>query len=304
MNFVSKQNIMQKTIVLVLILLIMQGLTSTGQFQKLTPYKSGAIQVYHSEGQQARANEIVPRLEKALAFHQQLVDFKPGVILLILTKDDWSSYTNFPVYGMPHYNNDKTLIVAAEDNAFWQSFLPPPDQLPAHLRSQVEQAYTMPDGRISMQPFFDLLALHELGHAFHFQGGLQMQRKWMGELFCNILLHTYVAENEPGQLAALTVFPNMVIGNGTSEYKYTSLHDIEERYEEIGMQHAKNYGWFQSRWHAAAEEIYDAVGKIVVPKLWTAFKTQQEKLNDEALVNFLEKAVDKSLADVMRKWDK
>ena len=69
------------------------------------------------------------------------------------------------------------------------------------------------------------------------------------------------------------------------------------------MQHAKNYGWFQSRWHAAAGDIYDAVGKSVVPKLWTAFKNQQEKLNDEALVNFLEKAVDKSLADVMRNWD-
>ena len=95
----------------------------------------------------------------------------------------------------------------------------------------------------------------------------------------------------------------MVMGNGTSEYKYTSLHDIEERYEEIGMQHAKNYGWFQSRWHAAAGDIYDAAGKNVVPKLWTAFKNQQEKLNDEALINFLEKAVDKSLADVMRNWD-
>ena len=294
---------MQKTILFVFILLIMQGLKALGQYQELTPFKSSAIQVYHSAGQEERAKEITPRVEKAMAFHQQLVGFKPEVIILILTKDDWSRYTNFPVYGMPHYNNDKTLIVAAEDNVFWQSFLPPLEQLPANLRSQVEQAYLMPDGRISMQPFFDLLALHELGHAFHLQGGLQMQRKWMGELFCNILLHTYVAENEPDQLAALTVFPNMVIGNGTSEYKYTSLHDIEERYEEIGMQHAKNYGWFQSRWHAAAGDIYDAAGKNVVPKLWTAFKNQQQKLNDEALISFLESAVHTSLADVMRNWE-
>ena len=52
-----------------------------------------------------------------------------------------------------------------------------------------------------------LLALHELGHAFHQQGGLKMHRNWMGELFCNILLHTYIAENEPEQLPALTVLP-------------------------------------------------------------------------------------------------
>ncbi len=285
------------------LLILLCPTVNAQRFQKLTPFKSESIQVYHSKGQENRVKEIIPRVEKAIAFHQQLVNFKPEVTVLILTKADWSSYTSFPVYGMPHYSDDKTLIVAAEDNAFWQSFLPPLEQLPPGLRTQVEKAYSMPDGRISMQPFFDLLALHELGHAFHFQGGLQMQRKWMGELFCNILLHTYVAENEPGQLLALTVFPNMVIGNGTSEYKYTSLHDIEERYEEIGMQHAKNYGWFQSRWHAAAGDIYDAAGKNVVPKLWTAFKNQQEKLSDDALTKFLENAVHESLADVMRKWN-
>ncbi|MBA2498999.1 MAG: hypothetical protein H0V30_04670 [Chitinophagaceae bacterium] len=294
---------MKKIIILFSIHLILLCTSANAQrFQKLTPFTSETIQVYHSAGQENRAKQIIPRVEKAMAYHQQLVDFKPEVIVLILTKADWSSYTNFPVYGMPHYSDDKTLIVAAEDNVFWQSFLPPLEQLPADLRKKVEQAYSMPDGRISMQPFFDLLALHELGHAFHFQGGLQMQRKWMGELFCNILLHAYVAENEPEQLAALTVFPNMVIGNGTSEYQFTSLRDIEERYEEIGMQHAKNYGWFQSRWHAAAKDIYDAAGEKIIPKLWTAFKNQQEKLNDEALIMYLESAVHKSLADVMRNW--
>ena len=292
---------MQKIFSFIFILTII-GISANGQYQKLTPFISGKVQAYHSAGQEARANEIIPRLEKALAFHQQLVNFKPEVTILILTKEDWSSYTKFPVYGMPHYNDDKTLIVAAEDNVFWQSFLPPLEQLPANLRTQVEQAYSIPGGRISMQPFFDLLALHELGHAFHFQGGLHMQRKWMGELFCNVLLHTYIAENEPGQLAALTVFPNMVIANGTSEYKFTSLYDIEERYEEIGQQHAKNYGWYQSRWHAAAGDIYDAAGKNVVPKLWAAFKNQQQKLSDEELVLFLENKVDKTIADVLRKW--
>lgn len=295
---------MKKSILLCSLLLILLCPTVNAQrFQQLTPFTSETMQVYHSAGQENRAKEIIPRVEKAIEFHQQLVNFKPEVIVLILAKADWSSYTSFPVYGMPHYSDDKTLIVAAEDNAFWQSFLPPLEQLPPGLRTQVEKAYSMPDGRISMQPFFDLLALHELGHAFHFQGGLQMQRKWMGELFCNILLHTYVAENEPGQLPALTVFPNMVIGNGTSEYKYTSLRDIEERYEEIGMQHAKNYGWFQSRWHKAAGDIYDAAGNNVVPKLWTAFKNQQQKLSDDELIPFLENAVHECLADVMRKWN-
>ena len=83
-----------------------------------------------------------------------------------------------------------------------------------------------------------------------------MQRKWMGELFVNILLHTYVAENEPQSLPALTLFPKMVVAAGSSEFKYTSLNDIQERYNDIARDYPKNYGWYQCRWHAAAADIY------------------------------------------------
>jgi hypothetical protein len=205
---------------------------------------------------------------------------------------------------MPHYNDQQTLIVAAEDNPLWKSFIPPMDQLPADFRKQIETVYRNADGNISMEAFFDLLALHELGHAFHIEGGLTMQRNWMSELFCNILLHTYIAENEPEQLPALTVFPHMVINSGTKEFKYTSLQDVQERYNEIGQFHAKNYGWYQCRWHKSAGDIYDAGRKELVLKLWNAFKHQKEKLPDEQLISFMETSVHKSIADMIRNWDK
>jgi len=274
------------------------------QFDKLNQLNDHAVQVYYSAGFETRASSITGRVDKAMAYYRQLIDFRPAVTLLVLSQADWSKYTNFPVYGMPHYNNDKTLVVAAEDNAFWKSFLPPPEQLSPGLWKQVETVYKRPDNSISMQAFFDLLALHELGHAFHFQGKLNMQRKWMGELFVNILLHTYIAENEPGYLPALTLFPQMVIANGTKEFIYTSLKDVEERYDEIGKHHAKNYGWYQSRWHSAAGTIYDAAGKKVCRKLWDAFRGKKENLTDEQLAIFLETSAGKSVADVMRNWDR
>jgi hypothetical protein len=205
---------------------------------------------------------------------------------------------------MPHYNDAQTLIVAAEDNPFWKSFIPPLNQLPAELRTQIETTYRNSKGEISMEAFFDLLALHELGHAFHQQGGLKMHRNWMGELFCNILLHTYIAENEPEQLPALTVFPNMVIAGGTKEFKYTALQDVEERYEEIGKYHAKNYGWYQSRWHHSAANIYDAGGKELVTKLWKVLQHQKASLTNEELLLFLDKADVKPVGDVMRYWER
>lgn len=272
-------------------------------FSKLNTLGNRSFEVYYSSGFEQRATNISSHVDKAMVFQSQLLGFKPTIILLVLSKTDWSTYTSFPVYGMPHYNDDKTLVVAAENNPFWQSFLPPLNNLSPALQKEVEDAYGTKGGEPSMQPFFDLLAIHELGHAFHLQYELTMQRKWMGELFCNIFLHTYVAEKEPDLLPALTVFPKMVVANGTSEFKYTSLQDVHERYEEIGSQHPKNYGWYQCKWHMAAATIYDQGGKDVSQRLWVSLKNKKEVLPDSDLVNFLE-TIHPSVADVMRNWEK
>ena len=79
---------------------------------------------------------------------------------------DWSAHTAFPVYGMPHPVRDTTLVLAAEDNDFWRSFVPDTAQLPGDLVIQVRSAYGTPDGGLSMQPFFDLLVLHEGDRSF------------------------------------------------------------------------------------------------------------------------------------------
>lgn len=275
------------------------------QYSQLHALDNHKAQVYYSTGHADRAKTIANRVGKAMTYYQQLLGFKPAVTLLILSPDDWTKYTSVPVvYGMPHYANNNTLVMAAEDNAFWKSFTPPLDQLPQQLSQQIKEVYKDENGNLSMQPFFDLLALHELGHAFHFQAGLNMQRKWMGELFVNTLLHTYVAENEPESLPALTLFPEMVVGSGAKAYTYTSLQDIDQLYDEIGQEHPKNYGWYQCRWHMAARQIYDTGGRLVSRKLWNALKSEKQKLSDQQLVSVLEKKAHKSYADMVRNWDR
>jgi len=260
--------------------------------------------VFYSKGNDARAKVVTQRMDNVLKYYSKLILFEPKVTLLILNPTDWPKHTTFPVYGMPHYDEKRDLLImASENNDFWNSFIPPVDILQKELAEKINATYIDKYDNLSMQAFFDLLAIHELGHAYHFQAGLNVQRKWVGELFCNILLHTYIAENEPAQLSALTVFPQMVISGGKDEYKYTSLTDIEERYEEIGQKYPKNYGWYQSRWHYAAGKIYDAGSVEAFIKLWDAFSKQKERLNDAELVTLLSEKVDQSIADVMLKWD-
>ena len=273
------------------------------EYKTLQRLNTPELEIFYSNNQKPVATTIAHRAHDAILYYQYLLQFKPQVTLLVLAPDDWKLYTKSPVYGMPHYSGSKILNVASSDNAFWNSFLPPLDQLPLPLHSQIVKTYR-DSNRVSMRPFFDLLALHELGHAFHMQANLEMQRKWMGELFVNILLHTYIAEKDTASLAALTLFPRMVIGNGVKEYTYTSLQSLDEGYDDIARNHPKNYGWYQCRLHAGAAKIYERDGKLAAVKLWNALKHTTTRLDDKELLQLLETNGLTSIADLIRDWDR
>lgn len=259
---------------------------------------------YYSSGAEERAVSIAGLMENAGRYFMKEIGFTPQTTLYILAPQHWKDYAAkalHEVYGFPHNIDNVNLAVASEDNDFWRSFLPPVSQLPAPIAGEIKKAYGKPDGTYSMMPFFDLLALHEMGHSYTSQAGLKMQRHWMSELFVNIMLHTYVAEQQPELLPALEAFPNMVVGAGTSEYNFTTLEDFEKLYNTMGMG-PKNYGWYQSRFHSAAKDIYNAGGKEVLVKLWNTLKTHQENLSDEEFVSLLHKEAHPAVADVYRKW--
>lgn len=267
----------------------------------------GFIQkIYYSPGYETRAKDLAVFIEQAGNFFQEEIQFTPRIKLYILGPKNWKDIAAKPlhdVYGFPHNIDHERLVIAAEDNDFWRSFLPPVNQLPPAIAAEVTKAYGKPDSSLSMMPFFDLLAIHEMGHSYTAQAGLKMHRNWMSELFVNIMLHTYVAEEQPELLPALEVFPKMVVGSGTSEYKYTSLEDFEALYATMGMGPG-NYGWYQCKLHAAAREIYNAGGKEVLIRLWQALKKHQDKTSDEEFVNMLKNDVHISVANVYLNWNK
>jgi len=261
---------------------------------------------YFSPGHEARAKSIAVFMVHAGNFFQQELNFTPKAKLYILAPQHWKDFAAKPlqdVYGFPHNIDRGRLVIAAEDNDFWRSFLPPVDKLPPPMIAQVTKAYGKPDGSYSMMPFFDLLALHEMGHSYTAQAGLKMHRNWMSELFVNIMLHTYIAEKQPELLPALETFPNMVVGGNTAEYKFSSLEDFEKLYATLGMG-PKNYGWYQCRFHSAAKDIYNMGGKTVMKNLWTALKKHQQEMTDEEFVNMLAKEVHASVANVYLNWNK
>jgi len=296
---------MKSTLLFVAIL----GFLSAGYAQVpggLESLAGTSFPVYFSPGHEARAVSMSRRIESAMHYHEELLGFRPGISLLVLGESDWTANTPYAVvYGMPHYVEEEgKLILAAEDNEFWQSFFPPAGSLPPGLQEAVRAAYSTADGRLSAQPFFDLLAIHELGHAFHLQAHLDMRRKWMGEFFCNLFLHAYIAQREPDQLPALTVFPSMVVNSGTEGLLHTSLADLQARYNELATEMPRNYGWYQCRLHFASALLYDRDGPAVCRNLWEALRSPGLAGTDEELAATLRERNASGVADVILNWER
>ncbi len=288
----------------VLLFLFVSNL-SAQSFENLNHLERNKTKTYFSKGSKEQAEKMATRCDSVISFYKSILNFEPTVTLLVLSSTDWSNYTNIPVYGMPHYNDAQTLlIVASDDNDFWKSFIPPLDQLPSKVAQQMSGIYNDNNNSLTMRGFFNLLAIHELGHAFHIQGELTMQRRWMEELFANILLHTYIAEKEPELLPALTVFPKMVVSStNKEELKYTTLNEIETNYNKVGQKYPKNYGWYQCRWHMEAGTIYDTGGVTALHNLWQTLKGQKEPLDDLEFTKLLSEKAHQSIADVKLKWN-
>jgi hypothetical protein len=284
-------------------LLVCQGDLHAQNYETLSHLNGHRAAIYFSAGAGAKAERMGKQIDGVMAFYTKHLGFNPVVTLLVLSAKDWSTYTNFPFYGMPHYTSNKTLVVASEENDHWRSMVPDLDKMSEDLAQSFKAVYLDKNGVLTMEPFFDLLAIHELGHAYTNQGGLRMQRRWLGELFPNIMLHTYIAEKEPALLPALTVFPKMVVATtDRSVLKYTTLGELETNYNEIGPKYPQNYGWYQCRWHVSAGEIYDA-GKIqVLINLWEALKAQREVLDDAELASMLKIKGAKSVSEVQLNW--
>jgi hypothetical protein len=280
--------------------IILLSLNSNAQsYPGLIELKGFSIKTYYSPGNEERARVIVARCESTIDYIGKLVGFTPKISLFILNPEHWKKYATFPVYGMAHYTGNGRLIIACQDNDFWKSITPPLDKIPKDLAEKFNQIYTRVDRTPNMMSFFDLLALHELGHAFHLQAGLTMQRLWMQELFANLMLHSYIAENEPDILPVLEVLPETVAACGTTGYEFTSLSDFEKKYTQMDL---KNFVWYQCKLHIAAKNIYNSGGEKIFVKLWEALKEYEDEMTDSQFADFLTNKVGSEVAEVQSDW--
>lgn len=287
--------------------LVLQGFCFLSKAQDkpaLLEWSIGETSIYYSQDQEVSAQFTGEICYEANSFFKRTLDnLEVDYKIYVLSKEDWAYYTDPNlIYGMPHFiPNEKRLVVAAEDNAFWRMQLPDFSSLASPYKELFPMTYSLNE-EVSSRYFFDLLPIHELGHAWATKAGLNTQRLWLSEMLCNLMLHTFIAEERGEFLGALELLPMYWSNEDQSNYTYTSLEQFQDNYWEIGTKSPRNYAWYQYRFHNAARKLYNEGGADVLINLWSFLSSNQETLDDEALLAGLRDEVHPYFEELWNEW--
>jgi hypothetical protein len=244
-----------------------------------------------SAGLEERARPIAERCAGAYRFLADALGSSPRVTLHVLAPPDWPS--NLP-YGMPHFGAG-TLVLAGEEAEFWRSFVPLIQEAPPPAVAAAVEVYG-PD--LDLSPFFDLLAVHELGHAFH--DSARFPRRWLDETFANLCLHSCVVAVETTALPVLRAFPAVVTSVDPGRFAYRTLRQFERLYSTLASDHPLNYGWYQCHFHRMADRVHDAGGMAALEALHSL--DLPPGTPDAALAHALREHVGSDVAAVLLRW--
>jgi len=267
---------------------------------ELTGY---SFPMYASPGIESRAQAIASRCERAYRFFSKTLNRNTEIRALILAPAHWKNFASYPIFGMPHYVDMHTLVVAGQESQMWGMIVPPMEYLPPDMAQTLRKVYGKADGSVNVASFMDLLALHEMLHLFINQAtdtvDFHLPRRWVVELFCNLGLHAYIETEEPTEMEHLTAYPQAIVTLGYKHLTHKTLDDFEQLY--AGME-PPNFAWYQCQLHVAARHIYDAGGIESVQTLFRTIVQSKDNVSDEQLAVQLRENVHPNAATVLTMW--
>jgi hypothetical protein len=219
---------------------------------------------------------------------------------------------------LPFFNDDDDqirpgiVVMPAGSGDFWVAM--GQDLHEASPRGYTRLLTTYPDGAggLDLQPFFDLITIHELGHAFETLGNLNLPTFWLGEIFANLALHAFVATRQPESLNTLEVLS--IVGSQSPRLDarmraegYTTLEDLEVHYTGGGSPMGPlNYVWYQYRWQRLAATMFDADGEDGLVRFWQYFHATDRWSSGDvtaaSLAPLLRAEVSETLGRAVQDW--
>lgn len=277
------------------------------------------FEVRYSDGALARATALSDVAADAYVYFSQLFSaVEPDISLIVADEVDWGDWTNRCPYGLPFFNDDfaevrpGVVVMPAGTGNFWMAMTR--DIRDASPGGYAKLLTTYPDGAggVDLQPFFDLVTIHELGHAFEVLGDLRLPTFWLSEIFANLALHAFVASCRPSSLATLEVLSTVGAGSRKLATRmrakgYSSLEELQTHYTGgDNSMDPLNYVWYQHRWQRLVAEVFEVDGQDGLVRFWHCFHAADHSKTSEtspaALARLLSTEVSATLGRAIRNW--
>jgi hypothetical protein len=274
------------------------------------------FEVRYSEGALERTRAVADVAAAAYVYFGRLFSaVDPDIAVIVADEADWSS--GVP-YGLPYFNDDDgqvrpgIVVMPAGGGDFW--FAIAQDLRDASPRGYRRLLATYPDGAggVNLQPFFDLITIHEIGHAFEVLGDLRLPTFWLSEIFVNLAMHAFVATELPNSLETLEVLPTVGAGSRKLAARmraegYSTLEELQAHYTGGDEPMSPlNYVWFQHRWLRLAAKVFDADGEDGLVRFWNCFHATDSASGGEvtaaSLAPLLTSEVSRTLGRAVRDW--
>jgi len=283
---------------------------------RLANLRGYPFEVRYSDGALIRARAAAEIAADAYVYFRRLFSgVEPDIAVIVLDEADWESRQP---YGLPFFNDDEgqirpgIVVMPASSGDFWIA-------MGRELHEASPSAYprllaTYPDGAggLDLQPFFDLVTIHELGHAFESLGDLRLPRFWLGEIFANLALHSFIATRRPTSLDTLAVLSTVGARSSRLDARmrsegYSTLDELEDHYTGgDNPMSVLNYVWYQYRWQRLAATMFDADGEEGLVRFWNYFHSTDRLITNDlsaaSLTARLEAEVSEILGRAVRDW--
>jgi hypothetical protein len=274
------------------------------------------FEVRYSDGALPRATAAADVAADAYVYFARLFSaVEPDIALIVADEAHWPD--KGPPYGLPFFRDDAgeirpgIVVMPAGGGAFWI-------EIAQELRDASPRGYaklltTYPDGAggVDLQPFFDLITIHELGHAFEALGDLRLPTFWLSEIFVNLAMHAFLATRLPASLPTLEVLPTVGARSRKLAARmradgYSTLEELQAHYTGTDDPMSPlNYVWFQYRWQRLAARIFHVDGEDGLVRFWDCFHSR-DRVNEGAtaasLAPLLTAEVSPTLGRAVREW--
>jgi hypothetical protein len=273
------------------------------------------FEVRYSEGAVARATAAADLAAAAYEYFSRVFSaVEPDIALIVADEADWPGQT----YGLAFFNHGAgqirpgIVVMPAGPGGFWAAMARDIHDASPCGHVKLLAAYPDGEGGVDLQPFFDLITVHEVAHAFETLGDLRLPTSWLSEIFVNLAMHAFIATQMPERLPTLETLPTVGAGSETLAARmraegYSTLDELEEHYPggDAPMDPV-NYVWFQYRWQRLAAEVFEIDRETGLRRFWNCFHATDQVSDDArvaaALAPILTTQVSRTLGRAIRDW--